>query len=179
MYVDYALKKFFEKAETTNWYKNTLFVITADHTAQAMAAEYKTDYGMYKIPMILYHPHADTAYRSNHIFQQIDLMPTLIDYLKLNESYACFGKSIYQTEGGFHVAYRNGYYQLLKDGYLLRFNSEKFEIFDVEKDPMLTHNIAKDKNDKAIEDLKQYLKAIVQQYNNRLIENSLNVDKNI
>ena len=179
MYVDYALKKFFEKAETTDWYNNTLFVITADHTAQAMAAEYKTDYGMYKIPMILYHPHADTAYRSNHIFQQIDLMPTLIDYLKLNESYACFGKSIYQTEGGFHVAYRNGYYQLLKEGYLLRFNSEKFEIFDVEKDPMLTHNIAKDKNDKAIEDLKQYLKAIIQQYNNRLIENRLNVDENI
>ena len=44
---------------------------------------------------------------------------------------------------------------------------------------MLTHNIAKDKNDKAIEDLKQYLKAIIQQYNNRLIENRLNVDENI
>lgn len=178
MYVDYALKKFFEEAETTDWYSNTLFIITADHTAQAMADEYKTDYGMYKIPMIFYHPNADTAYRSNHIFQQIDLMPTLIDYLKLNESYACFGKSIYQTEGGFHVAYRNGWYQLLKDGYLLRFNNEKFEIFNVEKDPMLAHNIAKDKNDKALEDLKQYLKAIIQQYNNRLIENRLIVEKN-
>ncbi|MBQ8045940.1 MAG: sulfatase-like hydrolase/transferase, partial [Bacteroidales bacterium] len=178
-YTDNALRGFFKRASREPWFKNTLFVITADHTAQAMADEYKTDYGMYKIPMIFYHPNADTAYRSNHIFQQIDLMPTLIDYLKLNESYACFGKSIYQTEGGFHVAYRNGWYQLLKDGYLLRFNNEKFEIFDVEKDPMLAHNIAKDKNDKALEDLKQYLKAIIQQYNNRLIENRLNVNENI
>ncbi len=178
MYVDYALKKFFEEAETTDWYSNTLFIITADHTAQAMADEYKTDYGMYKIPMILYHPAADTAYRSTHIFQQIDLMPTLIDYLKLNEPSLCFGKSIYQTEGGYHVAYRNGYYQLLKDSYLLRFNGEKFEIFDVEKDPMFTHDVAKDRNDKNIEGLKQYLKAIIQQYNNRLIENRLIVEKN-
>lgn len=178
MYVDYALKKFFEKAATTDWYSNTLFVITADHTAQAMADEYKTDYGMYKIPMILYHPAADTAYRSSHIFQQIDLMPTLIDYLKLNEQSLCFGKSIYQTNGGYHVAYRNGYYQLLKDNHLLRFNGEKFEIFDIENDPVLVHDIAKDRNDKNIEELKQYLKAIIQQYNNRLIENRLIVEKN-
>ena len=178
MYVDYALKKFFEKVAMTDWYSNTLFVITADHTAQAMADEYKTDYGMYKIPMILYHPNADTAYRTTHIFQHIDLMPTIIDYLKLDEKSLGFGKSIYQTEGGYHLAYRNGYYQLLKDNYLLIFNGEKFEIFDIAKDPMLSNDIANDSAGKNIEELKQYLKAIIQQYNNRLIENRLIVKKN-
>ena len=44
---------------------------------------------------------------------------------------------------------------------------------------MFTHDVAKDGNDKNIEGLKQYLKAIIQQYNNRLIENRLNVDENI
>ena len=53
-----------------------------------------------------------------------------------------------------------------------------FAEFSSEKKSELV-NIAKDKNDKAIEDLKQYLKAIIQQYNNRLIENRLNVDENI
>ena len=32
-YTDFALKRFFEKASTMPWYKNTLFVITADHTS--------------------------------------------------------------------------------------------------------------------------------------------------
>ena len=173
MYVDYALQKFFEKAKQTDWYNNTLFIISADHAAQAMSKEYKTDIGMYKIPMVLYHPHADTAYHSNQIFQQIDLMPTIIDYLKLYENSLCFGKSIYQAEGGYHIAYRNGYYQLLKNGYLLRFNNEKFEIYEIEKDPLLTNNIATNKNIATIEKLKQQLKAIIQQYNNRLIDNKL------
>ncbi len=30
-YSDYALRRFFETAQTRPWYKDTLFVITADH----------------------------------------------------------------------------------------------------------------------------------------------------
>lgn len=178
MYVDYALQKFFEKAKQTDWYANTLFVITADHAAQAMDKYYKTDCGIYKIPMIFYHPGADTAYASNHILQQIDLMPTIIDYLNIDEPSLGFGKSIYQTDGGYHLAYRNGYYQLLKDGYLLRFNLEKFEIYNVEDDPWLTNDIATQMaDDDNVKQLKNYLKAVIQQYNNRLINNKLLPDK--
>lgn len=174
MYVDYALQKFFEKAQQTDWYANTLFVITADHAAQAMDKYYKTDCGIYKIPMIFYYPGADTAYSSNHILQQIDLMPTIIDYLNIAEPSLGFGKSIYQTDGGYHLAYRNGCYQLLKDGYLLRFNLEKFELYNVADDPLLTNDIADQMaNDNKILQLKNYIKAVIQQYNNRLISNKL------
>ena len=35
------MKKFFEKASKTKWFKNTLFVITGDHTNQIYYDEYK------------------------------------------------------------------------------------------------------------------------------------------
>ena len=60
----------------------------------------------------------------------------------------------------------------------IEYDGEKFEIFDIAKDPMLSNDIANDSTGKNIEELKQYLKAIIQQYNNRLIENRLIVKKN-
>lgn len=172
MYTDYALKLFFERASKTSWYNNTLFVITSDHTAQSLKDSYGNNVGMYKIPMILFKPDADTSFISNHIFQQIDLVPTIIDYLQLNDKSFGFGKSVYQTEHGYHIAYRNGAYQLLKDNYLLVLTGDKFEVYDVKNDPMLTQNIeAKSKANDTVEKNKKFLKAIIQQYNNRLIDN--------
>lgn len=177
MYTDYALRRFFEKASRTEWFNNTLFIISADHTAQAMDDEYKSDFGIYKIPMIFYHPNADTAFVSEHLVQQIDIMPTVIDYLQINEPSLGFGKSLYQTAGGYHIAYRSGCYQLIKGNYLLRFDKERFEIYNVVADPLLTDNMtSKLEKDPKIEELKQYLKAIIQQYNNRLINNQLTIE---
>jgi phosphoglycerol transferase MdoB-like AlkP superfamily enzyme len=159
MYTDYALKLFFERASKTSWYNNTLFVITSDHTAQSLKDSYGNNVGMYKIPMILFKPDADTSFISNHIFQQIDLVPTIIDYLQLNDKSFGFGKSVYQTEHGYHIAYRNGAYQLLKDNYLLVLTGDKFEVYDVKNDPMLTQNIeAKSKANDTVGKNKKFLK---------------------
>ncbi len=176
MYVDNALRLFFKTVSKTNWYRNTLFVITADHSAQAMKQKYNTNYGMYKIPMIFYKPDSETGTVKDQIFQQIDLMPTLIDYLRINEQSFSFGKSVYQTETGFHIAYRSVYYQLIKDNYLITFNDDKFEIFNLEEDPLATHNIASEHTmNLLLNQNKNYLKAIIQQYNTRMIENRLTV----
>jgi hypothetical protein len=55
-YTENALRKFFEKAKTTAWYQNTIFVFTADHTNQSEYPEYKTEVGFQSIPVFLFDP---------------------------------------------------------------------------------------------------------------------------
>ena len=42
-YTDLALKNFFASAKQTPWYKNTLFVLCADHATVSYLPEYKTE----------------------------------------------------------------------------------------------------------------------------------------
>lgn len=53
-YTDNALRKFFAKAKTMPWYKNTLFVITSDHTNLSDHAYYQTDLGGFCSPIIFF-----------------------------------------------------------------------------------------------------------------------------
>lgn len=55
-YTDNALRKFFEKAEKEDWYNNTLFVITTDHTNASQHNEYLTDAGLFIVPIIFICP---------------------------------------------------------------------------------------------------------------------------
>ena len=55
-YTDNALRKFFNKAKTMPWYKNTLFVITSDHTNLSDHAYYQTDLGGFCSPIIFFDP---------------------------------------------------------------------------------------------------------------------------
>ena len=54
-YTDYSIKKFFEMAKKQPWYKNTVFVIVADHCASSAG---KTELPMdkYRIPAMIYSP---------------------------------------------------------------------------------------------------------------------------
>ncbi|MGM0406682.1 MAG: LTA synthase family protein, partial [Bacteroidota bacterium] len=78
-YTDYSLMQFFKSAKNSTWYNNTLFIILADHTAQASIEYYKNKVGNYAIPIILYHP-TDTTFRGTNdiIAQQTDIFPTIM-----------------------------------------------------------------------------------------------------
>ncbi len=175
-YSDYAVQKFFEAASRMPWYQNTLFVITADHSAQPVDTRYKAPSGMYNVPMWLFHP-GDDATRSDQLFQHADLLPTLLDYLQLSDSCCAFGRSALRDGTSFHIAYPGDYYQLTRKGELITFNGTRFEVFDLESDPLAQHDIANQKeSDPVTTENKQFLKALVQQYNNRIIDNRLTPD---
>ena len=55
-YTDHAMKRFFEEAAKTDWYKNTIFVITADHTALDIEGEENSAMDDYRIPIIFFSP---------------------------------------------------------------------------------------------------------------------------
>lgn len=171
-YTDYSVKKFFESAEKTNWYQNTLFIITADHTAQAESSYYKNKVGNYAIPIIFYNP-SDTLLQgqSNIIAQQADIFPTILDYLGCNEPFISFGNSLLNdSTEHFAINHINGISQLIKDDYVIQFDGYKtIAVYNLKSDSLLKNNIIDQKSEYQNSEL--LLKAILQSYQERLVEN--------
>ena len=79
-YTDYAIGKFIENAKTKPWFKDTLFVIVADHCA-SVAGKTKLPVDKYHIPLFFYAPDMLPAGHYTHVTSQIDIVPTILDVL--------------------------------------------------------------------------------------------------
>jgi phosphoglycerol transferase MdoB-like AlkP superfamily enzyme len=176
MYSDYALQKFFEKAATMPWFKNTIFVITADHTSEAWQPFYKNRVGQYHIPIIFYEPQNNSAGQNAITAQQTDIMPTLLDMLHYPKSFIAFGGSLLRkNEPRFNLSYLNGNYQLIMDGYVWQtdYNASK-SLYNFENDSLLAKNVFATQS-KIAEERNRLLNAVIQQYNSRVIGNKLTI----
>jgi phosphoglycerol transferase MdoB-like AlkP superfamily enzyme len=76
------------------WYDNTLFIITADHTNESVHKEFQNNFGSYCIPIIFFKPGSDLVGIKNRIAQQIDIMPTILNYLNYDGEYIAFGNNL-------------------------------------------------------------------------------------
>lgn len=106
-YTDYALGKFLAEAKTKPWFKNTVFVIVADHCASS-AGKWEINIDKHHIPAIIYNL-PQKAEKINRLTSQIDLMPTLFGYLGWNYTTSLYGKDINQTKIGNERAFIGNY----------------------------------------------------------------------
>jgi len=98
-YTDWSLSEFFKAARKEPWFKDTLFVITADH---AMAHHQKGSVENYfHVPLILYGPGMITAGDDERLGSQIDVLPTLVELLGLQGDVAALGQSLISKKPGF------------------------------------------------------------------------------
>ena len=92
-YADYAIGKFFDKAKQLPYYKDTIFVVIADHNIRV--------YGDDVVPVDMFHIPAlilgegVKAKVYNKIVSQPDVLATAIDYLGRDLEYPILGKSIF------------------------------------------------------------------------------------
>ena len=173
-YTDNALRLFFEKVSKEPWFKNTLFVITADHTNQTDHPEYQTELGVYSVPIIFYTPNGDLVGHVNSIAQQADIMPTVLGYLGYEKPYVAFGNNLIHTpiDKRYAVSYTNGVYQFVKGNYFMQFDGTKTTaIYDFVNDRLLTKNLKDRIPEQA--SMETELKALIQQYMQRMEENRL------
>jgi phosphoglycerol transferase MdoB-like AlkP superfamily enzyme len=176
-YADYALSQFFAEAATMPWYNNTLFIITADHTG-AITNEYEAArLGAYSIPMLWYKPDNSLAAQSyNDIVQQIDIMPSVLDYLGFQEAYTAFGNSVFNkdtTTNRYAYSYLSGVYQIIDDNYLLQFDgTQSMAMYAYKTDSLLQRNVLKQYPNKQ-RVLEKQLKMIIQQHHYRIRNNLL------
>jgi phosphoglycerol transferase MdoB-like AlkP superfamily enzyme len=174
-YADYSLKMFFESASKLKWFNNTLFVITADHTAESEYSFYRNHIGLFSIP-IIYYCQSDSLLKgkNNMTTQQIDILPSIMDYLGYRYPFYALGKSALNNSGNnFAVSYIDDTYQLIEGEYALFMDTlRKNSIYKFTVDSALTNNLAG--TDTAREKKMEIkLKAIIQQFNHSVIHNEM------
>lgn len=194
-YTDNALRNFFNEAAKKDWYRNTIFVISADHPAQSVIPTesknieektnlpnidllkyYKNTSGRYAIPILFYIP-GDTSLTGvySNTFHQSDIMPTILDILNYDNNYLAFGNSAFDTtsvHAAFH--YVNGLFQITKGNYCLLFNGEKSTALYKKSDLEHKYNLLKKKPEIAHE-LENIIKAYIQEYSQRMRTNNLKI----
>ena len=178
-YTDQALGRFFQTASRQPWFKNTLFVLTSDHTNMSNHAEYKTDLGGFCSPIIIFDPAQPEGRMVDKIAQQIDILPTVLGMLHYQKSYFAFGIDVLNTpaEDTWAVNYLNGIYQYVRNGYVLQFDGRKSTAFYSLSDSLMQHNLLNNPSPSTLHsplpEMERQLKAIIQQYMERMKQDRL------
>ncbi len=175
-YSDNALRLFFEKASKQDWYKNTVFVLTADHMCNSVDPEFTCDIGPYKVPIVIYAPSMPelSGYDKEKIICQADIMPTILGLLGYDCPYIAFGQDVLnmKPEQTFAINYIPGsnYFQYLQGDWLLQFDGEKVvHAYEFKKDTLQKHDV----KERCPKEYEQRLKSIIQQYMYRMNHNKL------
>ena len=92
-YSDYAVGRFIEQARAKPWFKDTLFVLVADHCASSKGRTSLPPEN-YHIPAIVYSPAHVAPHTDTRLASQIDLVPTVLDLLGLPEHTRFMGRSV-------------------------------------------------------------------------------------
>lgn len=96
-YTDYALRKFFAMASKQPWFKNTVFVILADHCASS-AGKTELPVDKYRIPAMIYSPGFIEPQKYTNVMSQIDVMPTLFGLLHFDYQSKFYGQDVLQPD---------------------------------------------------------------------------------
>ena len=163
-YTDDAMQQFFKNIKDKEWFKNTLFIITADHTSgEKYNKKYKNRIGRYTIPLLLFKGDSSIVGENNSIVQQIDIMPTILEEISYTKPYLAFGKSLFSDES-WAISKSHSGYRFITDQGIINNKLENYPNFN-------------DWNLKEISNKENpniyLLKAIKQDYNSRMKNNNL------
>ena len=175
-YTDMAIGKFFETASKQPWFQNTIFVLTSDHTNMSDHDYYQTDLGGFCSPIIIYEPSHPEGQMIDKIAQQIDILPTVLGMLGYQKPYFGFGIDLLNTpsEDTWAVNYLSGIYQYVKHGYVLQFDGQKSKALYALSDSLMQQNLIHQPSAISHQQLmEQELKAIIQQYMERMTQDRL------
>lgn len=178
-YSDYALERFFASAAQQPWFENTVFIITADHTALHMGPETTNDIGDYKIPLMIYSPKVNMNQASSaHLAQQMDIPITVLELSGVRSiPRHPLSSSLFADGDKVVVNFIDGKYILFSRDYQLTWRGEElWQIFRSEdlqqQQPLDLAGLATADRER-VEYLQNRLRAHIQFYSEGMLENRL------
>ena len=174
-YTDMSLRKFFQTARTQPWFRNTLFIITADHAVAGIRPEYNNSVGHFSIPFLFYDAREEWVGTSDKTFQQADFLPTLLDLLDLQQpKIISFGHNVFSPSAPhFAVSSVGQMYQMIAGEWVLHFDGEKvLGFYNKTKDPQLKHDLSAQQLPE-MQRMLPTLKAYLQDFTHRMKDNRL------
>ena len=180
-YTDYSLGQFFASARKQPWFKNTIFIITADHTSSKRTHREYTEgeMGNLRIPILYYDPSGQLPRgRQRGISQQIDIMPTVLGLVGYDRPYIAFGKDLLATPPADHWAFNWNSLPILVEGdYMMVYDGNQVKgLYNIKNDHFQEHNLA----GKGLPEEKSMLRrtqAIMQSYLERMNADSVTVSQ--
>jgi len=167
-YTDYALKQFFAEAQKQPWFNNTLFVLSPDHTSVSNDPFYADMIGQYSIPIIFYKK-GITPKMETKTVQQIDILPTVLNYLKYDQAYYSFGHDMFSDKKQPSIFYNSPSFYCVDDSLFYVLSDYTFkEVYNYRADSLLQRNVIGSHTGK---ELLNFCKAFIQTYNRDVINN--------
>ncbi|NUM30788.1 MAG: sulfatase-like hydrolase/transferase [Bacteroidetes bacterium] len=162
-YVDNCLRDFFKSIENEKWYKNTVFVITADHSAENFTKLYNSNNGKYAVPMLVYNPDKLERDTVNKVIQHIDILPLALKKAGFEGKIFSIGNFYKYKMPKMSFHNEDGIYTAFTDSVFMTFDGKNFKFNNI-----YNNNIPPIKKQKELE---HNLKAVIQNYNYRMIKN--------
>lgn len=157
-YSDFALNEFFMNAKLQAWYKNTIFVLVADHGINDND-NFPVSLKYNEIPLYIFDPNNKNVenFINSNIGSQIDVLPTLLEFIGMKCFNSNFGTNINCNSKEYVVYnYDNKYVVISKDHIFIEAFDKSFSsLYD-----RFSKAIVENKN---IEDkMKEYGRSIMQ-----------------
>jgi len=177
-YTDYAVAQFMKEAKLQNWFDHSIFVFTADHCAPSSmkVSENMHEYN-YHIPFFIYDPSSNLSKKMKDITSQIDIMPTILDYLSFDKPFYSMGVSALDTAvvhmsshyaGGMHHFYANNSYMSfnkeVNGKYVLQHKSPISQLDTVDYERYIENNEL------------LYFSDYIHLFNNAMVQNKLSLE---
>jgi phosphoglycerol transferase MdoB-like AlkP superfamily enzyme len=177
-YTDFALKKFFSSAKNQPWFKNTIFVLVADHGNTIFYDEYKKEFNKNTVPILIYQPGDKYVGVNNDFAQQIDIYPTLLDMIGYKKPFRSWGRSLIGDEDvkPFVIKYSANVYQFMSGDYICTFDGKKAVGFYHKDDKAMARNLINARTPE-MDTLEIRCKAFIQDYMERIIDKKLTSEK--
>ncbi len=94
-YADYAIGEFFKMAKKEDYYKNTVFLIIADHNTRTWGSEL-VPVNKFHIPALVIGPGIEGGKVYDKLCSQIDIPPTILDLIGLDDETPMVGRDLLQ-----------------------------------------------------------------------------------
>lgn len=175
-YVDHALRSFFGRVRQSDWYANTLFVITADHTYpwNVHPPWYTNPAGRFAVPIIFFRGDGSLKGRNPVVAQQLDILPSILDLVGFEGEINSFGRSLFRSDRvPYAMQYVNGQYQMIQGDRLLFFNGEKpTGLFAYRTDTLFAHDLL-GKETATVDTMQARMQAVIQRFGQAMHDNGL------
>lgn len=175
-YTDDSMRKFFETISEYDWFDSTIFVIVGDHVnPEHRYDNYLNGYGQYQIVTAFYAPSIIKPLKTNIMAQQTDIGISLLAALGYKDTIFSFGRNVFDSlQEPCFTSYLNNIYQYSDGKYMLQSDGDNItSVFDLDIDPNLNENLYEESDEARWEELNNKFRMLLQQYNNRMINNKL------
>lgn len=174
-YTDFALRRFFEKSKNSSWFKNTIFIFTADHGNQTFYPFYEKTINRFANPLMIYQTESALIGVDERLTSHMDIYPTIADLMGYQKPFRSWGMSLMNapSDASFVMNFfGGGSYFIMDDEYICVHNGEKATGFYLAEDKNLEKNLISKRN-KSMDALEKKGSMFLQDYFNRIISGDM------